>query len=63
MRNPARINITPWPRANKNSINMACGKLAESDANAIIPANIGVEHGVPASANTQPKISGYIIRL
>lgn len=32
--------------------------LAERDAKAIIPAKIGVEHGVPASAKTAPKSIG-----
>ena len=33
--------------------------LAEIDAKAIMLAKIGVEQGVPISAKTAPKISGY----
>lgn len=33
--------------------------LAESDANAIIPAKIGVEHGLPANAKIPPSKIGY----
>ena len=43
----------------KNSITTDCARLAESDANAIIAARIGVEHGVPARANTAPRSIGY----
>ena len=34
-------------------------RLAESYANAIIPAKIGVEQGLPASAKTPPSKIGY----
>mgnify|MGYP006971539971 CR=1 FL=1 len=34
-------------------------RLAESDANAIIPAKIGVEQGLPASAKIPPNKIGY----
>ena len=47
---PAKINITPWPNANKNNINIAAKGLFPIAANAIIPARKGVEHGVPISA-------------
>ena len=56
---PASINIIPCPRENKNSIIIECVILAEIDANAIILANIGVEHGVPISAKAPPSKIGY----
>ena len=31
-----------------------------TDANAIMPAKMGVEQGVPAKAKTIPKINGYM---
>ena len=43
---------------NKNNMIIACEILAESEAKAIIPAKIGVEQGVPASANTPPSKMG-----
>ena len=59
---PAKTITKPCPSANKNSINPASGMFALSEANPIIPANIGVEHGVDASANTAPIIIGYKIK-
>ena len=56
---PAIIKINPWPKANKNNINIAASKFLPIAANAIIPAKIGVEQGVPASAKTIPKSIGY----
>ena len=56
---PAMTRIIPWPKANKNNINIAASKFLPIAANAIIPAKIGVEQGVPASANTIPKSIGY----
>ena len=56
------IRIIPCPKENKNNIKIAYKILSEIDAKAIIPANIGVEHGVPASAKTIPKSIGYIIK-
>lgn len=55
--------INPCPSANKNSIIIEFTIFAESVANAIIPAKIGVEQGVPIKANTAPKKIGYKIRL
>ena len=57
---PAIIRINPCPIANKNSIITAAGRFLPIAANAIIPAKIGVEQGVPASAKVMPKIVGYI---
>ena len=59
MKIPAIIKINPCPKANKNSINIAAKRFLPIAANAIIPANIGVEQGVPASAKTIPKSIGY----
>ena len=56
---PAITNIKPCPNANKNSIITAKGIFSDTEANAIIPAKIGVEQGVPASANTIPIKNGY----
>ena len=55
---PAITRIIPWPKANKNSINIAISTFSITEANAIMPAEIGVEQGVPASAKAIPKISG-----
>ena len=55
---PAKINIMPCPIEKRNNISNACGMLAESDAKAIIPASIGVEHGEPANAKTIPNKNG-----
>ena len=55
---PTSINIKPCPKANKNNINIARAILLETDAILIIPANIGVEQGVVANANTKPKMKG-----
>ena len=57
--NPAIIKITPCPKANKNSINIAKAIFLPIAANAIIPAKIGVEQGVPAKAKVIPKSTGY----
>lgn len=56
---PARINITPWPSANRNNIKIASDKFLPIAAKAIIPARIGVEHGVPAKAKVIPNKIGY----
>ena len=61
VRNPANISIIPCPNENRNNIITACIMFADSDANPIIPAKIGVEQGVPASAKTAPKTIGYKI--
>ena len=57
--NPANTRIKPCPKANRNSINIANERFLPIAANAIIPAKIGVEHGVPASAKVIPKSMGY----
>lgn len=57
--NPATINITPWPIANKNNIIIASNRFLPIAAKAIMPANIGVEQGVPTSANVIPSNIGY----
>ena len=36
----------------------ACPIFADNEANAIMPARIGVEQGEPARANTAPRIIG-----
>ncbi len=59
VKRPAIIRIRPWPRANKNSIIIARDRFLPIAAKAIIPARIGVEQGVPASAKTIPKSMGY----
>ena len=58
--NPARIIIRPWPTANANNINIASPIFFPMAAKAIIPAKIGVEHGVPPSAKVIPSSTGYI---
>jgi hypothetical protein len=57
--NPARINITPCPNAKRNNISIAKDKFFPIAAKAIIPANIGVEQGVPAKAKVIPNKIGY----
>ena len=57
--NPARIKIMPCPSANKNNIITAKYIFLPIAANAIIPAKIGVEHGVPANAKVIPNKIGY----
>lgn len=59
VKRPARINTTPCPSANKNNINIAIKMFLPIAANAIIPAKIGVEQGVPARANVIPSNIGY----
>ena len=56
---PAIINIKPCPSANINNISIARAIFLPIAANAIIPAKIGVEHGVPARANVIPSNTGY----
>ena len=56
--NPAIISIIPCPKANKNNINIAANKFLLIVANAIMPAKIGVEHGVPAKAKIIPNNIG-----
>ena len=57
--NPAIIRITPCPMANKNNIIIAKEIFLPIAANVIMPAKIGVEQGVPASANVIPSNIGY----
>ena len=59
VKSPAIIRIKPWPSANKNSIKTAAQRFFPIAANAIIPAKIGVEHGVPARAKAIPRSTGY----
>ena len=56
---PAIISITPCPIANKKSITIAAKRFFPIAAKTIMPANIGVEHGVPASAYAIPSSNGY----
>ena len=55
---PARIIIIHCPNANKKNIAIDTVTFADNDANAMIVANIGEEHGVAAKANTIPTKSG-----
>ncbi|UKI42698.1 MAG: hypothetical protein L6V95_07505 [Candidatus Melainabacteria bacterium] len=55
---PAKITITPCPRANKRSIIAACQIFLLKLAVAIIAAKIGVEHGDAAKAKTIPNTNG-----
>lgn len=57
--NPASIMIIPCPIENRNNIIIAKQRLLPIVANAIIPAKIGVEHGVPPRAKVIPKSTGY----
>ena len=59
VKSPAIIRIKPCPSANKNSIKTAAHKFFPIAANAIIPAKIGVEQGVPARAKAIPRSTGY----
>ena len=59
---PATMSIKPCPSANRNSMTIAAQRFFPIAANAIIPAKIGVEHGVPARAKVIPNIVGYINR-
>ena len=59
---PAIINITPWPTAKRNNIAIAAKRFFPIAANAIMPARIGVEQGVPARANATPSKIGYTNR-
>ena len=56
--NPATRIIIPCPIENKNSINAAYMIFVLKDAAAIMPARIGVEHGVVANAKTMPRTIG-----
>ena len=56
---PAKISITPCPRAKRNNINIASEIFFPIAAKAIIPAKIGVEQGVPAKAKVIPSNIGY----
>lgn len=60
---PTSTMITPCPNAKRNNINAAYGIFLESTAKLIMPAKIGVEHGVVASAKSAPIKSGYKNRL
>lgn len=57
--NPAIISIKPCPNANRNNIKTAAARFLPIAANAIIPAKIGVEQGVPARAKAIPRSTGY----
>lgn len=59
VKTPAITRIRPCPSENMNSINTADKIFVDMEAKAIIPANIGVEQGVPASAKTAPIKIGY----
>lgn len=61
VKTPAITKIRPCPKENINNINTADHIFVDIDAKAIIPANIGVEQGVPANANTAPIKIGYKI--
>ena len=56
---PATTRIIPCPNENKNNIRVASIRLLDTEAKLIIPARIGVEQGVPASAKVAPKSIGY----
>lgn len=56
---PAMTITNPCPIANRNNISPASARFALKEAKPIIPANIGVEHGVEANAKTMPIIIGY----
>ena len=56
---PATIKIKPCPTAKRKSIITAAKRFLPIAAKTIIPASIGVEHGVPASANATPSRNGY----
>ena len=58
---PARIKMSPCPTAKRNSIITEAIRFLPIAANTIIPAKIGVEHGVPARANAIPRRIGYTI--
>lgn len=49
----------PWPSAKRNNIKIANERFLPIAANAIIPASIGVEQGVPAKAKVIPNKIGY----
>ena len=59
VKTPAKTITTPCPIANRNNIVPASVKFPLSDAKLIIPASIGVEQGVDASANIAPISIGY----
>ena len=59
VKSPAITRIIPCPNENKNSINIASNKLLPIAVNAIMPAKIGVEQGVPARAKSIPIKIGY----
>lgn len=59
---PAIMNIVPCPIEKDNNITVDTKMLLDTEANPIIPARIGVEHGEPANANTIPNIMGYKYR-
>ena len=56
--NPATKIIMPCPKENKNNIIAEYTIFAVIEAVAIIPAKIGVEHGVVAKAKTNPNKNG-----
>lgn len=62
VKTPARTITNPCPNENKNNISPARAIFALSEANPIIPARIGVEQGVEASAKIAPMIRGYSIK-
>lgn len=55
------IRIKPCPKENMNNIKTAYKIFVDIEAKAIMPAKIGVEQGVPASAKTAPIKIGYKI--
>lgn len=59
VKRPAIIKITPCPIAKRNNIIIASDRFFPIAANAMIPARIGVEQGVPAKAKVIPKSIGY----
>ena len=61
VKSPAMIRIIPCPSENRNNIKTEYVIFLETVARAIMLAKIGVEQGVPASANTAPTKNGKII--
>ena len=55
---PAKTMIVPCPSENRNNINAEYAIFADKEAVAMIPARIGVEHGVVARAKTAPSNIG-----
>ena len=55
---PAKTIITPCPNEKQRSIKPAKRRFFDNVAKLIIPANIGVEHGLEAKANKIPTKKG-----